>query len=345
MKNKIFVLLYMMIALILICNTVFAAVGTTINIATSATEVRKGDKFTISLRLSGVDSNKPVKSVAGYINYNADVIEKITVDSIRKDSDGKVKIGDETLKVEDLTDKSPSQLPDTSSFVGFNGNPASGNQSRILIDLDSGLKSDAELLTIEFKVKDNASIGEVQNAVKYDLFVITAGSEQSSEISKSVGIKVIDGEQHQDDDNNTNHTDENTNKNTSGGNTNTKNETQNENKNSTSNNTTNNTKNNTVNNTTNSNTSNSNKNTNNNTSNSAENLNKNNNSTNNSASNNSNNKNNTSNSSNANKNDNTTSNKNLPKTGSRMMIIPLIVIIGISIVSFIGYQRIKKYGI
>lgn len=335
MKNKLAVLLYVFVVLAIVGNTVFAAVNTTINLNVSSNELKRGDTFRVTIRVSGVDSSKPVMSIAGYINYNTNVIETITYDSIVKSDNNTVTIGDEVLPVEDLTNKSISDLTNSAYFVGFNGNPSSGNQSRILIDFERGLKSDTDILTIEFKVKSNATFGEIEDAIKYELFVITAGNETSNSINKTVGIKVVDNSGgNENTNNNTNNNSNNNNNN----NTNTNNNSQNNNTNSNSN--TNNTNRNTNNTNTNNNTNNSNSNTNDNNNNS------NNNSANNTSGNGTSNSGNKSGNSNAAKSsDNTTAKSSLPAAGSKLITIPLKIVSVAAIISFIGYRKIKENGI
>ncbi len=227
-KNKL-ILVQVFIILILLCTSVYAA-STTIGLSASSTSLNKGDTVTVTLSLQDVDSSKKVESIEGYINYNTNVIEAISVDSIQKNEDNTVTIGNETLKVEDLTNANINEIPTSSSYVAFNGNPSGDNNSRIVIDFQDGITTDEDLLKIDFKVKENATEGEIKDAISYSMFVITAGSEQSKEITKSVTltIKSASAGDNNDDDNNQNKN-ENTNKNTN------KNTNQNANRNSNSN--------------------------------------------------------------------------------------------------------------
>ena len=227
-KNKL-ILVQVFIILILLCTSVYAA-STTIGLSASSTSLNKGDTVTVTLSLQDVDSSKKVESIDGYINYNTNVIEAISVDSIQKNEDNTVTIGNETLKVEDLTNANINEIPTSSSYVAFNGNPSGDNNSRIVIDFQDGITTDEDLLKIDFKVKENATEGEIKDAISYSMFVITAGSEQSEEITKSVTltIKSASTGDNNDDDNNQNKN-ENTNKNTN------KNTNQNANRNSNSN--------------------------------------------------------------------------------------------------------------
>lgn len=227
-KNKL-ILVQVFIILILLCTSVYAA-STTIGLSASSTSLNKGDTVTVTLSLQDVDSSKKVESIEGYINYNTNVIEAISVDSIQKNEDNTVTIGNETLKVEDLTNANINEIPTSSSYVSFNGNPSGDNNSRIVIDFQDGITTDEDLLKIDFKVKENATEGEIKDAISYSMFVITAGSEQSEEITKSVTLTIASAStgDNNDDDNNQNKN-ENTNKNTN------KNTNQNANRNSNSN--------------------------------------------------------------------------------------------------------------
>ena len=227
-KNKL-ILVQVFIILILLCTSVYAA-STTIGLSASSTSLNKGDTVTVTLSLQDVDSSKKVESIEGYINYNTNVIEAISVDSIQKNEDNTVTIGNETLKVEDLTNANINEIPTSSSYVAFNGNPSGDNNSRIVIDFQDGITTDEDLLKIDFKVKENATEGEIKDAISYSMFVITAGSEQSEEITKSVTLTIKSAAAgDNNDDNNNQNKNENTNKNAN------KNINQNANRNSNSN--------------------------------------------------------------------------------------------------------------
>lgn len=310
-KNKL-ILLQLFTAFVLICTSVYAAVTTTINLSVSNTSVYKGDKVSVTLSLSGVESGKKVESIEGYINYNTNIIEAINVDSIQKNEDNTVTIGNETLNVEDLTNATVNDLTSSSAYVAFNGSPSNENNSKIVIDFKDGITADTNLLTIDFKVKENATEGEIKGAISYSMFVITAGSEQSEEITKNVNLTVKavsnnDENENKNDDTNTNENVENK----------ADNNTKNENKNTNSN--TNSNSSNTPNNNTNKNTNTNNTNTNK-TTNTNSNTNKSNSATNNAT-------------------DNTVSGT-LPSTGARVIIVPMIIL---AILAYISYNRYIKY--
>ena len=194
MKKCKLIIVQILIVAVLLCTSVYATVNTTIAVNPSSTSVERGQTVTVTLSLRDVDSSKKVESVEGYINYDKNVIEPITVDSIQKDADNTVTIGGEKLRVEDLTNKSIDAISSTGAYVAFNGNPTSDNDSRIVIDFENGLTSNADLLKVDFKVKSDATLGTISQAISYAMFVITAGSEESSEVTQNVQLTITSQE-------------------------------------------------------------------------------------------------------------------------------------------------------
>lgn len=320
-KNKL-ILLQLVIAFVLISTSVYAALTTTITLSIAEAVAFRGDTVDVTLSLEDVDSDKKIQSVAGYINYDENVIEALNVDSIQKDENNTVTIGNETLTVEDLTDADVNKIPTSSAYVAFNGNPTSDNDSRIVIDFKNGISEDTDLLTIKFKVKSTATLGEVEDAISYSMFVATAGSEETEEITRNIKLTVKAVENNEENDNN-NTNQENNNENTN----------QNVNNENTNTNTDRNTNTNTNTNTEKNTNTNTNKNTNTNTArNTNTNTNKNTNT-------------------NTGKNTNTNTNKNtntdgtvagskLPATGAKVIIIPAIILI---VVAYVSYNKYIKY--
>ncbi|MBR3881960.1 MAG: hypothetical protein IKJ36_01680 [Clostridia bacterium] len=310
-KNKL-ILLQIFVAFTLICSSVYAAVNTTIAVKASKNSVLRGEKVSVTLSLENVDNEK-VEEVEGYVNYDSNIVEPITFESIQKDAENKVKIGNEVLVVEDVT---KGNLSASSGYIGFNSDPSSGNDTRFVIEFNDGITEDVDLMTIDFVVKEDATLGEIKNAITYSTFVVTADAETSEEITKNVTLTVKAENAPADDDSNENKN-ENTNSNTNS------NENKNENKNTNSN--------------TNTNSKNENKNTNTNTKNENKNTNKNTNT-------NTNQNKNTNKAGNTNTNtkDNTVSGTNLPATGAKMIIIPAIVLLVLAYVSYNKYMKYKN---
>lgn len=303
MRKKMIILLQLMIAIVLVATSVYAVVTTTIEVTPSTSKLKRGEEVTVTLSLKDVDSEKKVSSVKGYINYNSDVIEKLTVDSIVKNSENKVNIADQELSVEDLTNATIDDMTSSHSYVGFNGNPASDNDTVIVIDFGKDVSQDTDLITMKFKVKSTATIGEIENAIEYKAFIITAGDEESEEISKNLQLTIEDVTPPVDDDNNDTNSNTDNKNNTTENTTNSNKNTTNTDKNNTNKNTTNNQPN-----------TNTNKNT-------DKNANKASNTTNNTV-------------------DNTVAGKILPATGAKVLIIPAIILI---IVAYVTYHKYMKY--
>lgn len=312
-KNKLILIQTLIAIVILITTTVYAAISVKLELSVSNSKLAPGDEVTVKLSIKDIQvSDEGITNIDGYINYDKNIIEPLTVNSIVRDSDGRVTIGNNKLSVEDLTGATSVNTGDNTTGIVFNGKPASNNDCRLLIGLATPIKEDTDLITIKFKIKQNATLGEFENAIKYDMFVITAGEEKTPAISEAVTLtvdKVTNPKPENNVENETKNEVENEIKNE------VKNEIKNETKNEVKNEVKNETKNN-VSNKPNSNTSvnNTSKNTSNNTSNT--------------------NKNNVVN--NTNKVDNSALVGKLPKAGSRIMILPIVAVI---ILAYISYNR------
>lgn len=313
-KNKL-ILLQLFIAFVLICTSVYATVNATIDVKTSSTTIEAGKEVSVTLSLKNVD--KKVTNIEGYINYNKDVLEKLTIDSIQKNEDGTVKIGDETLKVEDVT----TGVSGSDSGISFNGDPSSNNDSKIVIDFKNGITSDTDLLTINFKVKSTAKLGDIEKAISYSMFVITVGDEESEEITKDISLTIKeaskptepdddpkDDDNKGDDNKDDNKGDNNQDNDNKGDNNNNNDDNKNDNKddkNKDKNNVNNNTNTNKVNNT------NTNRNTN------------------------------KVNNTNTNTKDNTVAGTTIPAAGAKLIVIPAIVLIVLAYLTYNKYRDMK----
>lgn len=186
MKNKL-IILQVFVTIVLVCTSVYAAVGTTLGVKISNSTLYRGDTFEGTLVLKDVKNNEKITGIEGYLQYDKNIIEKVTFDSIVKDKDNKVKIGDETLTVENLQE----DISASGAFVGFNGEPSTGKgDAKILIDFNNALTKDTDLITIKFKVKSNAQIGEMKDVIKFTGFTIATESGKSEEIGINVNLAI-----------------------------------------------------------------------------------------------------------------------------------------------------------
>lgn len=213
MKNKL-ILLQIFIVMILICTSVYAAVQATVGVKVSSSTLSRGDTFQATITLSDVQSGEKITGVEGYLIYDKDILEKVTVDNILKDSDNKVKIGNDTLPVEDMQ-KNPT---DTGAFVGFNGEPTSGKgDAKILIDFNNAITKDTDLITFEFKIKSDAKIGDIKDVIKFSEFTIAVEGGNPNDITtitRSINLTVKEKNNNNQDQNQDQDKDKDQNKNT-----------------------------------------------------------------------------------------------------------------------------------
>lgn len=189
MKNKLIVL-QVFIVMILICTSVYAAVQATVGVKVSSSTLSRGDTFQATITLSDVQSGEKITGVEGYLIYDKTILEKVTINNILKDSDNKVKIGNDTLPVEDMQEN-PT---DTGAFVGFNGEPTSGKgDAKILIDFNNAITKDTDLITFEFKVKSDAKIGDIKDVIKFSEFTIAVEGGNPNDITtitRSINLTI-----------------------------------------------------------------------------------------------------------------------------------------------------------
>lgn len=319
------VVLYIAVMLVLLTTSVYATLQAELSFRITADDNKfyAGEEFILTVGLKNVVATEGVKSIEGYIDIDENVLEDITVNSIVTDSDGKVKIGNNTLPVYDANNISTS----SEKGVILNTHPVSGKGDyKIVINLDNSINSDMELIGIKFKIKNNVEPKKYENVMSYKLFNIfsTDAGEKLELGSKSYSVTISEGTAPVNNNtvnNTTNNTNNNTVNNTATNNTvnnKTNNNTVNNTANNVVNNTTKNTVNNVVNNTAkNTTVNNTSKNT---TKNTAENANK-------AATN--------------TKVDNTVSPNKLPKTGYRIVLIPIIAL---AIVGFVFYKKYARYN-
>lgn len=185
------VVISVVIMLMLLCTSVYATISGNISLTSSAKDsISAGDEFTVTLSLNNIEGNSGVTSISGYINVNDDVFEKLTVDSIVTNSEGKVEIN--SNNVLDVYDSNDEEASSADTGITFNSNPVSGNGDyRLVIDLENALTSDTDLVTITFKVKDNVAEGNYEDAISYTLFKIYSGTTDKADvISQSLDVNI-----------------------------------------------------------------------------------------------------------------------------------------------------------
>ena len=185
------VVISVVIMLMLLCTSVYATISGNISLTSSAKDsISAGDEFTVTLSLNNIKGNSGVTSISGYINVNENIFEKLTVDSIVTNSEGKVEIN--SNNVLDVYDSDDEEASSADTGITFNSNPVSGNGDyRLVIDLENALTSDTDLVTITFKVKDNIAEGNYEDAISYTLFKIYSGTTDKADvISQSLNVNI-----------------------------------------------------------------------------------------------------------------------------------------------------------
>ena len=243
-KKFSIVLICILLVISLTAGSSYAASDTIMKISRQAEGPQGG---TVLFRLELINltgTGKKVSSFNGYINLDDSVFEDMTVDSIVRDSNNKVTIAatGEQLDVYDLTNATPAEVANMNNAgVFFNGNPSSGNDNKIMIDFGKDIDTNTVILTLSFKIKDNAKVGTYTNAIEVKEFQVFYQDQDRADINSATYPVTVTQKSSQD----TNNTANNTNNNTAN---NAVNNTANNAVNNATNNATNNTANNAVNN-------------------------------------------------------------------------------------------------
>ncbi len=244
-KKFSIVLICILLVISLSAGSSYAASDTIMKISRQAEGPQGG---TVLFRLELINltgTGKKVSSFNGYINLDDTVFEDITVDSIVKDSNNKVTIAStgEQLEVYDLTNATPAEVANMNNAgVFFNGNPSSGNDSKIMMDFGTDIDTNTIILTLSLKIKDNAKVGTYTDAIEVKEFQVFYQDQDRADINAASYPVTVTAKSSDNTNNTTNNTTNNAVNNTA-------NNTANNAVNNTTNNTTNNTANNIVNNT------------------------------------------------------------------------------------------------
>ena len=318
-KKFSIVIICILLVISLMAGTSYAASDTIMKISRQAEGPQGG---TVLFRLELINltgTGKKVSSFNGYINLDETLFEDMTVESIVRDSNNKVTIAatGEQLDVYDLTNATPAEVATMGNAgVYFNANPSSGNDNKVMIDFGTDIDTNTVILTLSFKIKDNANVGTYTNAIEVKEFQVFYQDQDRADINSATYPVTVTAKS-----SNTNNTTNNTTNNVV-------NNTTNNTTNNTVNNAVNNTANNTVNNTTNNTTNNATNNTVNNTVNNAANNNTSGNST--------------QNQTQGNTSDKTTSQTIFPAAGSVISFVIPLMILGIACyVCYLKYIRFK----
>lgn len=185
------VVLYVVVMLILLATSVYATISAELNIKVTADDniFYPGEEFIITIGVKDLTTTKGIKSIEGYIDVDENVLESLTLESIITEN-GSVRIGtNNELPVCDARDISST----TEKGIIFNGEPVSGKgDCKIVINLENELDAATDLINVKFKIKDNIAAGTYENVMSYKLFTLfsTDAQEKQELGTKSYGIKI-----------------------------------------------------------------------------------------------------------------------------------------------------------
>ena len=184
------VILYIFVMLILITTSVYATISAELgfDIKLNNKTIYPGDEISVTLRLKNLDTDKEIKAVEGFIDVKSNILEALTVDNIVTNEDGKVEIDENNiLKVYDSNDISST----SETGIIFNNKPLSEKGDyKIIVNFDKPVTEDTDLVTIKFKVKEDAEPGSYESAIVYNLFEIFANDASEKAKLDRAGITV-----------------------------------------------------------------------------------------------------------------------------------------------------------
>ncbi|MCI8308710.1 MAG: hypothetical protein HFJ45_00500 [Clostridia bacterium] len=182
------VITYIVVMCVLLCTSVYATISGEIGVSVKSKNeaLYAGDEFSVTLSLNNLTTTAGLNAVEGYIDIDKNVLENLTIDSIET-TDGNITINeDNVLK---LYDASSNLNPDEG--VVFNTNPASGKGDyRIVFNFAKKVTSDANLVTIKFKVKENVTPGTYKNVITYKEFKVFS-EDDTTEKKKELTVQPV----------------------------------------------------------------------------------------------------------------------------------------------------------
>lgn len=185
------VVLYIVVMLILFTTSVYATISGELgfNVETQNDIIRPGDEFSITVKLDKLSSTGGIAAIEGYIDINESILEPLTVESIVRDSDGKVKINEDNLLT--VYDSDDLSLSTDTGIIFTRETVSEKGDYKVVINLNKPLTSGTNLFKLNFKVKSNAATGEYPSAIVYKLFEVFSDEPLESHELTNKGIKVI----------------------------------------------------------------------------------------------------------------------------------------------------------
>ncbi len=228
MKKKILVL-YVFIALVLVCTNAYAAITMNVGLTADKTSVKPGEELVVTVDVKNI--SKEISSIEGYINIDENILKDINKDTIvSKDGKIEIKSGDKVTNKLSYAFNPTSTNADYDVVFNTKKENIENNDCFFVMDFNDAIKENSDLLKLKLQVKESATINEIKEAIKVDFIVAYSAdeAEKSEPVSAALDIKVVKDETQkpaEDDKDNNNGQDNN------GGNNNNNNNNNNDNNN------------------------------------------------------------------------------------------------------------------
>lgn len=195
MKKRLLVV-YVFIALMLVCTNVYAVITMNVGISADKTSVKPGEDFTVTVNVK--DISKGISSIEGYINIDENVLKDINKDTIVA-TDGKIEIksGDKVTNKLSYAFNPTSTNADYDVIFNTKKENIDNNDCFFVMDFNKEVEGSADLLKLKFQVKESATINEIKDAIKVDFVVAYSSAdeaEKSEPVSAALDVKVVKDE-------------------------------------------------------------------------------------------------------------------------------------------------------
>lgn len=191
MKRKLLIV-YVFVAFVLLCTNVYAALTMDLSLVPVSEKVKQGSDLVVTVKLNNISA--PLSSIEGYINVDENVLEPISADMIKGDkiaikADGKV------LSELDYIFNPTDTGADYDVIFNTKKENIENNDCFFIMDLRKDMQGNCDLMTLNFKVKENATVSQATQAVKFKISSAVSASntkDKAENISANLNFEVVD---------------------------------------------------------------------------------------------------------------------------------------------------------
>lgn len=191
MKRKLLIV-YVFVAFVLLCTNVYAALTMDLSLVPESEKVKQGSDLVIAVKLNNVSA--PIASIEGYINVDENVLEPISSDMIKGDT---IEVKSNGTKVSSLDYKFNPTSADADYDVIFNTNKSAieNNDCFFIMDLRKNIQGNCDIMTLNFKVKEDATVSQATQAVKFKVSSAVSAADTKdkvTDLSANLSFEVLD---------------------------------------------------------------------------------------------------------------------------------------------------------